>query len=249
MSWRKWPPWQKRVQQQPRSDRVKRKGDRGKNILAAINSIAHELETNRQEQSATDTKKDSRDKWTIRGLFVTAGIALLALVLGIYQTSDARHSFEADHRAWLAPQHAGSKPLVAATPLELSIQIFNTGRQPATDVTSYVGWLSFPGTDIEDVKMIESLDDLSIKCPAMPQTRNGVMYPSTGNSSYSIATKIPDDIIDPRIVRGDAILAVYGCMAYRTFEAVHHSNFCFFYEAEKTAADSWGFCTVGNYAD
>jgi hypothetical protein len=51
------------------------------------------------------------------------------------------------------------------------------------------------------------------------------------------------------IKTGDNIFAVRGCIVYEAFSAIHHTAFCYFYDAQMTDIAHLNICTVGNYVD
>jgi ferric-dicitrate binding protein FerR (iron transport regulator) len=85
-----WPRRQARVQSQAETKRIEDESKRHEAIFSALNSVAHELKTKREEANASELRKESRETLTIIGLFITVGIALVALAVSLWSSPAAQ---------------------------------------------------------------------------------------------------------------------------------------------------------------
>src|ERR1700728_2842232 len=94
MPWRKQPAWQRRALEQTYADRTRQEVERDNALVAALNAIVKELDSDRKQRGAADAKRERREKWTVRGLFLTAAITLGGLAASIYQVRLTRTSLD-----------------------------------------------------------------------------------------------------------------------------------------------------------
>jgi len=64
-----------------------------------------------------------------------------------------------------------------------------------------------------------------------------------------LTSKTKDDFVDADIAKGEKIIIVQGCFSYRTFNAPHHSYFCYFYRQGFTKIQNLNICQSGHDAD
>jgi hypothetical protein len=160
------------------------------------------------------------------------------------QSNDtARATLITGSRAWIGIMHTSSPAPTANTKLPVTVQYVNTGREPATNVE--VRSQSFSLAIKNSSVAIINFDQ---QCTGLKQEIVGVVYPTTGFSSYSYMPHIPAKKIDSAVIGGTKLLALAGCFTYDTFKVVHYSYFCVYYQAKATPPATWNFCQVGNYA-
>jgi len=121
MSPTEWPPWKKRISQKAEADRIEREGQRNQAIVASIDSLAHEIETSRQEQGAQESRKATRERWTIRWLFGAAACALLGFLVSMCQASLTREAIDD------AKNSAQKQSIATSKSLALTEQAANAG--------------------------------------------------------------------------------------------------------------------------
>lgn len=52
------------------------------------------------------------------------------------------------------------------------------------------------------------------------------------------------------VVSGKTTIVLEMCFAYKTFEEVHHTSFCYYYRTGLSPANKqMNICTAGNHAD
>jgi hypothetical protein len=154
-------------------------------------------------------------------------------------------------RAWIGPSIVTINPTpVAGTPVTISIGFQNSGRVPATDLGVFID--DFFVTADEDKNGVSRarLDKNVGDCKArVPVNGAQVVYPSAGGVGQEMSSELDKSMVDEQFVSGGKILFVSGCFVYTTFNAPHHSAFCFYYRAGQTKPPSLSLCIDGGYAD
>jgi len=155
-------------------------------------------------------------------------------------------------RAWVGPTNAsfGTEPAIGK-PIEITVTYQNSGRQPALNFLPLMD--AFAVSDQEDkAGVTDQRTRAGIQnCINTKQWAGGsVAFPSTGFSNFSFFTKTKDDFVDDTILKGTKTVVVQGCFLYRTFDAPHHSYFCFFYKGGGvTRIQNLNICSGGHAAD
>jgi hypothetical protein len=167
MSWRKGPPRQARIQKQADADRVKRKSERDKAVLAAMNAISNQLEANQQEQNAADSKKKTREWWTIFGLFLTAAIALCGVAVSIYQATQTQASLRLTEISARAAQESVSS-YIKSERGELFIGTMKLIKKYENDPDPTIEY-SFINTGRGAVVIVELSVECSLTDPILPE--------------------------------------------------------------------------------
>jgi hypothetical protein len=170
----------------------------------------------------------------------------------------ARESYIASQRAWIGPTDAHIATPVAVGPLKAGVSYGNTGREPAPTIAmlapkvfSYADW-----NNGEAVKAIEAVKNECLKTPINDATAR-ITFPTSGFSNFSIAYDgTPQSIRDVNkiavtdgVVSGQEIAVVQGCFSYRTVSEIHHTAYCFYYQAKITDPAHLNFCNVGQAAN
>lgn len=156
---------------------------------------------------------------------------------------------ENSSRAWVGPTGAviDAAPSTGK-PLTATVTYANSGKQPGTDMASYVEEQSFYASDIIDEANF--INNSVIKCNGIQTIAGGqVAYPTTGFAAYTLFATINGDVIDQATADGSRIIVLTGCFAYNTFNELHHSSFCFFYRKGVTRELNLSFCAGGNNAN
>jgi hypothetical protein len=172
---------------------------------------------------------------------------------------------EATNRAWLGPVSAHSEPFEDGKPVKITISFNNTGRLPATFKFGSGG--NFFTRDYwEDGRANAKIDSVKSLCmkglPSVEQaaTQQGLAYPTTGFSSYTVtyeSTRTTNNrfVLTQPDLGADHIFAVIGCFVYSDIfgsnkESDHHSFFCYYRDAEAaTDVNQLLFCPSEQAAD
>ena len=163
----------------------------------------------------------------------------------------ARENTVAGSRAWVGPNGAtvDNTPSLG-NPVNFAITYQNSGRTPATNMAytadPFVVTVEEDKAGVTNAKLFNNLN----KCLAGAiSTGSQVVYPSTGFASNQLTLTLDKSLVDDKVVGGDKLIGVIGCMTYETFKTPHHSTFCFFYRAGKTKVPNLNYCPGGGYAD
>lgn len=163
----------------------------------------------------------------------------------------ARLSLIAASRAWVAPTDAklNSAP-VAGQDLGGAIVYQNMGREPARDGIHQIYTFAASQEEIATGAAVQTVSNNLTACLALPTHEFGeIVYPTTGFAAANVSFIVPKDNVDDELISGRKTLIVQGCFAYFTAEHVHHSGFCFYYNAPNSYPEHLNFCPSGNYAD
>jgi len=241
-------------------------------FTALINAIRNEAKANRGEERREDGGKAFREKITI-GLITATVIAVgwqvheMIKVYGpIKEQADATQkqveissqAIISGNRAWVGPQTATLNPVQKDKGFVGVIQYQNTGKEPATDFSPNITVKTYSEDDWKNGAAITDINSLAKDCLAISTVPPGlgVVYPTSGFSNYQLhfdtgqepgpQTKI---IADDSMTAGHSIFKIQGCFVYRSVGAIHHTAFCFYYQANFTLLPNMNICTVGNAAD
>jgi hypothetical protein len=170
---------------------------------------------------------------------------------------------EATERAWIGPSTAArSEPFQAGQPARIRVVYNNTGRFLASFTVAVGGAAFVPqeqwtnGSAAADIHIYE--EQCMRGLPGLQNLAQGVAYPTTGFSSYSIDynsdnPNVPSArrlIVSDQIISERQIFVFYGCFLYHTGDGpTHHSFFCFFYQPLISEGDVLNFCPFGQRAD
>ncbi len=160
----------------------------------------------------------------------------------------ARQTLVEGSRAWIGPDGGSSPEPSLGSDLTMSVSFRNTGKTPAFNVFYVAKPLTF--TKQQASGNGAQILEIESRCNTETGLANlGVAYPGTGANAYSMRTRFDKSMIDQKVLDGDRDLVVVGCFFYKTFEVVHHTNFCFYFRSKLVPAGNWSFCEVGNDAD
>jgi hypothetical protein len=158
----------------------------------------------------------------------------------------ADQSLLAVQRAWIAPRLAYflAEPVVGKQ-VEMWIEYRNTGREPADSVVGEFKALAIRPSDIDDGSEARSkMSAFAKQCQDSSQWSGGnVVYPTFDSAkSYLVGFKLPNDLVDNDVVRGEKLILVQYCFRYRTFDIPKHSLVCYHYRKGVSARNSLDLC-------
>jgi hypothetical protein len=164
----------------------------------------------------------------------------------------------AANRAWVGPIAATMSNPVKDQPLTITVQYQNTGREPALNVAGYHSSDIYSVEDWNNGNAAKAIEDFAAVCLKFDSASDiQVVYPNTGNSSYTGTFKTNEAalnthkyLVTDNLIAGKEIYATQGCFSYVTLHQHHHSAFCYYYWTE-TALNppSMSICNIGNNAD
>jgi hypothetical protein len=245
-------------------------------FLALIHAIRAEGRRNRREERREDRGKKSREIVTIILLGLTfAAIAwqvheMIKVYGPIKEQADAEQKSAAavaatasasveqieemrqSARAWVGPMDASieTAPKVGVA-LEGIVKYQNSGKTPATgfEINSLDLFTFTKGEDQSGAITARISADTSTCMGYLANQDAGVVYPTTGFSSYNLGFTFDAGKIDQGVVSGEKSLAIDGCFIYVTDGQTHHSSWCYIFQNGRTKLDHLNICRVGNYAD
>jgi len=159
----------------------------------------------------------------------------------------AQQTLVANQRAWLGPSHVKlDEAPVVGKQLNFSVVFHNTGKEPARNVASLIE----SGMIVPEEKVLSYENRVfQDKCLNLQERIDGqVVYPSTGFAT-AILSSFTEEMISEPVINGKRWLPIRGCFAYRTFDQVRHSSFCYVYKGGITQPNQVDICKDGNYAD
>jgi hypothetical protein len=155
------------------------------------------------------------------------------------------NSYVSASRAWIAPINLTlDRPVKEKEQISFTLTYLSLGQQPALNLShksksswvdplaENIGWDTLKGGENKVCDEIKSVD-------GMPTT-----YPSPNALGDTSLTPFK---ADAALVSGTNVLIVQGCFLYRTFDAIHHSAYCYYLHP----APYWkfGVCADGNDAN
>jgi hypothetical protein len=170
--------------------------------------------------------------WNTLASIGTAAASLLLVAVGVWGVCETRAALELSQRAWLVPVDANYYPLLKDKPIHFIVWFANTGHDAARDLNSRLLNSTIESYDAAaDTAENISVPDNTACEGLLPAKGTGSIPPSTSNIAGgrtfdSIHGELPLSV-DDRILRGDKFYVARGCVAYTTFNSVHHSAFCY----------------------
>lgn len=157
----------------------------------------------------------------------------------------------ASSRAWVGPRNAKfeADPM-AKTPIDATVEYQNVGKEPALNFSNladfFAATIQEDKDGIVDTKLTAYLNGCLKYAPG---SAGSVVYPSTGFSSYFLIAKSQPNLVDDAVIKGEKLIFVQGCFAYKTFDILRHTYFCYFYKQGQTKPQNLNICSTGHYAD
>ena len=153
------------------------------------------------------------------------------------------------HRAWVGPTNAGiDTSVVKGMPVDVKISVRNIGQEPAKNFVWHIApaFTSFQESDSSEKT---KSDNFVKECRSRkPKMGSQVIYPSA-SAGYIFNTRFDSSLITDKVISGEKILMVNGCLIYTSFEQTRHSSFCYYFVNGQSRPGEWNLCTSGNEAD
>jgi hypothetical protein len=165
--------------------------------------------------------------------FATATGTVFLVVVGVWAVYETRRSLELSQRAWVSPAGAQltTQTLEKNTPLRFDVSFVNSGREPAIDLNfktlnSTIDAYDPLTTDMRTIAVPENTS-----CEALMPAKGRAVFAPLQTSAYhyqfdSLNGEPPLNV-DDNILDDKKFYVVRGCVAYVTFQVVHHSVFCY----------------------
>jgi hypothetical protein len=171
------------------------------------------------------------------------------------QAKTASASLIASQRAWIGSTDAAIVKSPVGTLIKGTVSYINSGREPAklqAAALEYVYTRTEWDTGVAGDSIVKRQDDcLGTKTIGWFR----FAWPTTGFTNYFMqvpGVRIPEIgavAWSDNINKGDSIVAIQGCIIYEAFQAIHHTAFCYDYDARITDMAHLNICTVGNAVD
>lgn len=203
--------------------------------------------------------------WAVHLLKAIDSIAVLTAVLAVLAFLQWRTLEKTDHtlrlqqRAWLAPVRAELDwqhgVFAEGSRLHTVVRYGNLGREPATWLVAVQKAKTFPSplnnNQYQSWYTTFTPDRVEGICKKVsPNSEGAVVYPS-GPHDYDFGSSTDELPITAAVMSGAEILYIEGCLAYRTLEMEHKSQYCFMLVPRGADTKQWRFidCVRGNTAD
>jgi len=190
-------------------------------------------------------------------------IALLTLalvVVGIlqrYTLDKTDETLKLQQRAWIGPANARlAEPLAEGRDIRILMNAKNFGKEPAIDFSYRHSALkgdlrdSFvepPGETARQTKPTfkKKCMDISIKEPGQVIYPDGVANPLEEKMVRS------DELGEhmANLISGKEVLFLHGCFVYETVHRIHHTFYCYSYQAGVSKELAMDVCRIGHDAD
>jgi len=159
------------------------------------------------------------------GVSSTVATSLLVIV-GVWGVIATGQSLQLSERAWVSVVSAQVNPTPAGLPLHYHVAAVNSGKQPALDVafSQDTGEIAVPpGNDLNGVTLRENTTCRGLA----PLKGGGIIAPGTTMFRNTDSGRGEHPVfIDKNFLNGDSMIFVQGCVAYRTFNTIHHTGYC-----------------------
>ena len=255
------------IKQNADHDRQQDGGTQNNQIIPLLNAVITETRAYHRQRNRHEQNKQFRDWVTIAAL-VGAGIfaamqwvEMSAVYKPISDQAGAAHdTMIASSRAWVGPIDALIVTMKAGEGIKIDVSYGNSGRQPALTVES-VNPKVYSAADWNGGTAVRDILEFETKCMKsdMVDIIAHVVYPNVNPNSFFVphfdstndmlAENIKFTASNDLAVTGKELFALMGCFIYRTVTTVHHSAFCYRYNAKAPGLPHLNFCTVGQNAD
>jgi hypothetical protein len=197
------------------------------------------------------SKIASLTKWQAISAISSTFLAMASVCVMWLQLVEARTS----SRTWVGATAATLDPPQVHSPAKASIVYVNSGKEPAAIVQNaeFTVYSREEWNNLKAANDLIAYKEMCMKVPSVYPTT--VAFPTTAGSSYNITIiSNADDmirkyIVSDDVIKGESILVVRGCMAYKTGNLVGHSPFCFFYDVKAPRSPTLNICLAGWDAD
>ena len=230
-------------------------------FAALIDAITKEGRASRAEEKREDDDKKKRE-------WITIGLIALTLGLLGWQVSEMIRVYDpiqtqaeaaiGTQRAWIGPTEANiASGLVVGRPIKVAITYANTGREPGTAFTANGIFKVFNITEWNDGSATKYFNEYIDKCMSSTSTGGSVSFPTSGASQYrlyqdSSAEAIPEAariVASQRLIEGADVIALTECFVYHSISKIHHTSFCYYYNAKVSDVAHLNICNGGSDSD
>ncbi len=231
------------------------KGGQDKNLMEiarAIHRIANQQYTAGKQENTYEDQKGRRERITIWGIFLNAGLIVIQCLIFWLTLQEARNASNAQHvdtlaaldkateantearrvadaaalaqRAWIAPVSVKLESPIDSTTqvVAIFVTVLNVGHQPAMDIAA--------SAVVDAVPSEPGPPDKHACLGVVPDTGNSIIYPSDqigATLRYAADfSKSPTEMDDIRA--GRYLLYIEGCVAYQTLGKPRYSQYCFY---------------------
>jgi hypothetical protein len=162
-----------------------------------------------------------------------------------------RDALVASSRAWVGPTIAKIEPAPEiGKPLKISIQYANTGKEPALNFVYTADVFTASAADEANGVSTAKVEAYFKGCRAATNLRSGqAVFPTVSYSANNLSLTSVDGFVDQAILDGETTVIIDGCFAYKSFDVIRHSYFCFFFNSKKGKPDALNYCDNGAGAD
>lgn len=173
----------------------------------------------------------SNEKSLIRSLMaadtMNAVATLLLVIVGVVGVFYTSRTIELSERAWL--NTAGvqlTRNPIAGEPLYYSINVANSGKEPALDIAIVRDFAQTQPPLSRDLTTIKVPENTT--CDGIAPIRGSAVITPNGamNNTNNTGTGAHQVRVDDAFLHGEVVIVIEGCVAYRTFNRVHHTAFC-----------------------
>jgi len=173
------------------------------------------------------------------------------------QAQATKDNMVADHRAWIGVIGATIDQPAIDKPIHARVTYNNTGRQPAPTYLRFSP-VVFPIDEWNNGKAFSALNDVRDKCFSVEDVTgppNITAFPTAAGGGYTYDATFTDANgnsmvkVDQDVVSGHKVVALIGCMVYRSYDVVRHTSYCGFDLVGKNVSTNLGYCVAGNDAN
>jgi hypothetical protein len=191
-------------------------------------AFVNEARAYRETQKSSERKRDSAETATILVLGFAGIIAFLQ-----YRTLDKTdQTLKAEQRARVTPLAARlARAPVQDGGISYYIDVVNSGREPAVGLNWYLKNAQQEAPKTGDVNLVDVAVPENISCDGLEPVKGRSLIPPTGTQTFSISygskVGIPKMVADEKIMGGNDLYIVNGCMVYVGGGKRRYSSFCF----------------------
>jgi hypothetical protein len=216
------------------------------------------MATLREQYEARKTAKrwlsDPKDRLALVAIVIaTAGLLLnfssIAVAIRAFYLN--RSALVTANRAWIAPRGVDlTAALEAGKDVQVNLYYANVGNSPAGIILGFESAVIRNPPDVAPTAPLP-IGVINRTCEGLivPEETT-VVFPDEAKDRWTTLS-MEGKNITPGVVEGSQVLALRGCIVYRTFEEIHRSGFCYLLKrgADVARRSSTAECGDGNFAD